>query len=90
MNLRFRWSTVVDRPSLRRVLATKSKVYQATVPVPDVSTYGICKENTSKDPSSQCENLLNLQEIYIQVKRYYVGTLTTSEVMTRLQRQTLN
>ena len=27
-----------------------------------------CKDNTSKDPFSQCENVQNLQGIYIQVK----------------------
>ena len=44
-----------------------------------------CKDNTSKDPFSQCENLQNLQGIHIQVKSEYVGTLTTREVMTRMQ-----
>ena len=44
-----------------------------------------CKDNTSKDPFSQCENLQNLQGILIQVKSEYVGTLTTSEDMTRMQ-----
>ena len=44
-----------------------------------------CEDNTSKDPFSQCENLQNLQGIHIQVKSEYVGTLTTSEVMTRMQ-----
>ena len=33
-----------------------------------------CKDNTSKDPFSHCENLQNLQGIYIQVKSEYVGT----------------
>ena len=45
----------------------------------------ICKDNTSKDSISQCDNLQNLQRIHRQVKREYVGTLTTSEVMTRMQ-----
>ena len=45
----------------------------------------LCKDNTSKDPFSQCENLQNLQGIHMQVKSEYVGTLTTSEVMTRMQ-----
>ena len=49
------------------------------------ATDGWCKDNTSKDPFSQCENLQNLQGIHIQVKSEYVGTLTTSEVMTRMQ-----
>ena len=43
------------------------------------------QDDTSKDPFSQCENLLNLQGIHIQVKSEYVETLTTSEVMTRMQ-----
>ena len=47
-------------------------------------THGNCKDNTSKDPFSQCENLQNLQGIHIQVKSEYVA-LTTSEVMTRMQ-----
>ena len=34
----------------------------------------MCKDNTSKDPFSQCEQL---QGIYIQVKIEYVGTLMT-------------
>ena len=45
----------------------------------------IRKDNTSKDSFSQRENLQNLQGIHIQVKREYVGTLTTSEEMTRMQ-----
>ena len=44
-----------------------------------------CKDNTSKDPFSQCENLQNLQGIHVQVKSEYVGTLITSELMTRTQ-----
>ena len=44
-----------------------------------------CEDNTSKDTFSQCEHLQNLQGIHIQVKSEYVGTLTTSEVMTRMQ-----
>ena len=43
------------------------------------------KDNTSKDPFPQFENLQNPQEIHVQVKSEYVGTLTTSEVMTRTQ-----
>ena len=34
-----------------------------------------CKNNTSKDPFSQCENLQNLQGIHIQEKSEYVRTL---------------
>ena len=34
-----------------------------------------CKDNTSKDPFSQCENLQNLQGIHIQVKSEHVGTV---------------
>ena len=34
----------------------------------------MCKDNNSKDPFSQCEQL---QGIHIQVKSEYVGTLTT-------------
>ena len=41
-----------------------------------------CKDNTSKDSFSQCEQL---QGIYIQVKSEYVGTLTTLELRTRRQ-----
>ena len=44
-----------------------------------------CKDNTSKDPFSQCENLQNLQGIHVQVKSEFVWTLTTSELMTRMQ-----
>ena len=36
---------------------------------------GNCKDNISKDPFSQCENLQNLQGIHIQVKSEYVGTI---------------
>ena len=43
------------------------------------------EDNTSKDPFSLCENLQTLQGIHTQVKSEYVGTLTTSEVMTRMQ-----
>ena len=39
-----------------------------------------CKDNTSKDPFSQCEQL---QGIHIQVKSEYVGTLMTTELMTQ-------
>ena len=39
----------------------------------------------AKDPFSQCEKLQNLQRIHIQVNSEYVGILTTSEVMTRMQ-----
>ena len=35
----------------------------------------VCKDNTSKDPFSQCENLQNLQGLHIQVKSEYVGTI---------------
>ena len=42
-------------------------------------------DNTSKDPLSQCGNLQNQQGIHVQVKSEYVGTWTTSEVMTRMQ-----
>ena len=48
-------------------------------------TLSMCKDNTSKDPFSQCENLQNLQGIHTQVKSEYVGTLTRSEVMTKMQ-----
>ena len=48
-------------------------------------TDGGCKDNSSKDPFSQCENQQNLHGIHVQVKSEYVGTLTTSEVMTRMQ-----
>ena len=41
----------------------------------------ICKDNTSKDPFSQCEQL---QRIHTQVKSEYVGTLST-ELVTRMQ-----
>ena len=41
-----------------------------------------CKDNTSKDPFSQCEQL---QGIHIQVKSEFVGTLTTIELVTRKQ-----
>ena len=34
-----------------------------------------CKDNTSKDPFSQCENLQHLQGIHIQVKSEYLGTI---------------
>ena len=51
----------------------------------DVERHRTCKDNTSKDPFSQCENLQNLQGIRVQVKSEYVGILTTSEVMTRMQ-----
>ena len=47
--------------------------------------HGTCKDNTSKDLFSQCENQQNLQGIHVQVKSEYVGTLTTSELMTRMQ-----
>ena len=53
--------------------------------LPDISTspaYVLCKDNTSKDPFSQCEQL---QEIHIQVQSEYVGTLTTLELVTRMQ-----
>ena len=50
-----------------------------------LTTHRFCKDNTSKDPFSQCETLQNLQGIHIQVKSENVGTLTTSEVMTRMQ-----
>ena len=39
-----------------------------------------CKDNTSKDPCSQCEQL---QGIHIQVKSEHVGTLMTIELMTQ-------
>ena len=42
-----------------------------------ISTYVDCKDNTSKDPFSQCEQL---QGIHIQVKSEYVGTLTMTEI----------
>ena len=41
-----------------------------------------CKDNTSKDPFSQCEQL---HGIHIQVKSELVGTSTTIELMTRKQ-----
>ena len=44
---------------------------------------GGCKDNTSKDPFSQCEQL---QGIHIQVKSRYMGTLTMTEMMTRMRR----
>ena len=44
-----------------------------------------CEDNTSKNPFSQCENIRNLQGIHVQVKSEYVGTLTTSELVTRMQ-----
>ena len=44
-----------------------------------------CKDNTSKDPFSQCEQL---QGIHIQVKSQYMGRLTTTELMTRMRRTT--
>ena len=47
-----------------------------------------CKDNTSKDPFSQCENLKNWQGIHLQVKSQFLGTLTTTEVMTRMRRAT--
>ena len=34
-----------------------------------------CKDTTSKDTFSQCENLQHLQGIHIQVKSEYVGTI---------------
>ena len=43
---------------------------------------GCVKDNTSKDPFSQCEQL---QGIHIQVKSEYVGTFTTIELVTRKQ-----
>ena len=43
-------------------------------------TDGRCKDNTSKDPFSQCEQL---QGIHIQEKSEYVGTLKTTELMTQ-------
>ena len=48
---------------------------------------GYRKELTITEYSltTMCENLQNLQGIHIQVKSEYVGTLTTSEVMTRMQ-----
>ena len=39
-----------------------------------------CKDNTSKDPFSHCEQL---QGIHIQVKSEYVGTLMTTDLMTQ-------
>ena len=39
-------------------------------------TDGGCKDNTSEDPFSQCEQL---QGIHIQVKSEYVGTLTDDD-----------
>ena len=53
--------------------------------VESVENFRWFKDNTSKDPFSQCENLQNLQGIHIQVKSACVETLTTSEVLTRLQ-----
>ena len=43
------------------------------------------KTTPQKTPFSQCENLQNLQGIRAQVKSEYVGTLTTIEIMTRMQ-----
>ena len=42
----------------------------------------ICKDNTSKDPFSQCEQS---QGIHKKVKSEYVGTLTTIDLVTRKQ-----
>ena len=47
----------------------------------------VCKDNTSKDPFSQCEQL---QGIHIQVKSEYGRTLTTIELVTRKQRDKHN
>ena len=47
------------------------------------ATDGKCKDNTTKDPFSQCENPQNLQGIHIQVKSECVGTLRTTELMTQ-------
>ena len=48
-------------------------------------TFYFCRDNTSKDPFSQCEQL---QGICIQVNSEYVGTLMTTEMMTRMRRAT--
>ena len=50
------------------------------------ATDGWCKDNTSKDPFSQCENLQNLQGVNSRTgEKRICGTLTTSELMTRMQ-----
>ena len=46
---------------------------------------GGVKTTPQKDPFSQDENLQNLQGIHVQVNSEHVGTLTTSELMTRMQ-----
>ena len=51
-------------------------------------TDGVCKDNTSKDSLSQCDNLQNMQGIHIQVKSQYMGTLAMTEIMTRMRRAT--
>ena len=46
---------------------------------------GVQRQHTKKDPFSQCEQI---QEIHMQVKSEYVGTLTTTELMTRMRSTT--
>ena len=88
-----------EDPSVQVVAATAGTIWWTVArvvtlvalldkPVEDITirSFGSASvKTTSKDPFSQCENLQNLQGIHIEVKNEYVGTLITSEVMTRMQ-----
>ena len=67
---------------LRGSFSYRAQVQEQTTPCARCRHQFFCKDNTSQEPFSQCEQL---QGIHIQVKSEYVGTLTTSEVMKRMQ-----
>ena len=64
------------------ILRLASHLTEYSVKIFTEQGYSFCKDNTSKDPFSQREQL---QGIHIQVKSEYVGTLTTIELVTRKQ-----
>ena len=77
-------STVTEHLSkLNDMCAVETELDDTRHPDPEHCAH--VKTTPQKDPFSQCENLQHLQGIHIQATNEYVGTLTTSEVTTRMQ-----